>query len=178
MRRLVLLLAGCGLLVAGCGGARPQQAVGVSRGPVVHYLLCQNDLVQTVRLTAPGGRVLWQIDSAQGSTRTDYPVGKTPPGFTRVVPYRGLAAKTWVSGPDGREAMSFAPASLPASGVLRGDGAHLSAAGFQQAGSGYCGTNDYSSTYALAAALVALLAVLAWRFLRGRLRGTPTDPYR
>jgi hypothetical protein len=36
------------LLVAGCG-ARPQEAVGVSRGPVVHYLRCDGP-VKTVRL--------------------------------------------------------------------------------------------------------------------------------
>jgi hypothetical protein len=39
---LVLGLAGC--------GARPQQAVGVSRGPVVHYLLCEEAATKTVRL--------------------------------------------------------------------------------------------------------------------------------
>ena len=166
MRRLLPLTVASALLLAGCGGAGPEHAVGVSRGPVVHYLLCRGDLVQTVRLTAPGGRVLWEIDSAQGSSRTDYRVGATPVGFTQAVAFRGLAPTTWVSGADGRPTMSFTSASLPATGLLRGDGARMSVGAFQQAGAGYCGTNDYSSTYGLAAALAALLGVLAWRGLR------------
>jgi len=36
------------VLLAGCG-ARPQQAVGVSQGPVVHYLRCERP-VKTVRV--------------------------------------------------------------------------------------------------------------------------------
>jgi hypothetical protein len=42
-------LAALALLLAGCG-ARPQQAVGVSRGPVVHRLLCEGGPVATERV--------------------------------------------------------------------------------------------------------------------------------
>jgi hypothetical protein len=49
MRSSAVALIALALLLAGCG-ARPQQAVGVSRGPVVHYLLCEGGSSTTVRL--------------------------------------------------------------------------------------------------------------------------------
>jgi hypothetical protein len=52
---IVLVLAGC--------GARPQQAVGVSRGPVVHYLVCKGGPTRTVRLAK---RPPFTVDSPEG----------------------------------------------------------------------------------------------------------------
>jgi hypothetical protein len=53
---LVLLLAGC--------GARPQEAVGVSRGPTVHYLLCSDGTEKTVRM--PGRRPPFTVKDLDG----------------------------------------------------------------------------------------------------------------
>jgi hypothetical protein len=171
------LFASAGLLaivVAGCG-ARPQQAVGVSAGPTVHYLLCGSDRVTSVRLTTPPGRTLWRIDSSKGSTRTTYRAGSTPPGFRTVVPFRGLAPQVRVSGPTGKPVMQLS--RVPAGGILRADGVHVTAAEFAKSRSGYCtGVRQARGVaFALTFVLVVLALVFAGRWLRSR---RVRDPYR
>ena len=97
MRRSSLFASAALALRLAGGGARPQDAVGVSAGPTVHYLLCSGDRIHTVRLTTPAGRTLWRIDSASGSQQSTYRAGSTPAGFRTVVPFRGLV-------PDARKA--------------------------------------------------------------------------
>jgi hypothetical protein len=163
---LLLLLAGC--------GARPQLAVGVSSGPTIHYLLCAGERVTEVRLTAPGGRVLWELRGR--SRRTTYRVGVVPPGFRRVVRFRGLGRRaTVVSGPDGKPELAFT--TPPASGILRGDGVRVSAAAFAAGRSSYCSARrqDRAASLAIGFAFFALVFLFATRWLRGRRSG---DPFR
>ena len=100
-------LAALTLVLAGCG-AKPQQAVGVSAGPTIHYLLCDGDRVTAVRLTTPGGRVLWQRSFSPGTTQTTFRVPISP-----RLPVR-------VSGHDGEPAMQLV--AVPEAGIVRGDG--------------------------------------------------------
>lgn len=160
------------VVLAGCG-ARPQQAVGVSAGPTVHYLLCGGDRVTSVRLTTPSGRTLWRIDS-KGSARTTYRAGSTPPGFRTVVPFRGLAPQVRVSGPTGKPVMQLA--HVPASGILRADGARVTAAEFARSRSGYCtGVRQARGVaYALTFVFAVLALLFASRWLRAR---RSRDPY-
>jgi hypothetical protein len=166
--------AALALLAAGCG-ARPQQAVGVSAGPTVRYLLCAGQRVSSVRLTTPAGRTLWRIDSAHGSTQAAYRVGSRPAGFRTVVPFRGLAPQVRVSGPDGKPAMQLS--RVPASGILRGDGAHVTAAQFAAGRGSYCtGVRQARGVaWAFTFVVAVLVLVFAARWLRGR---RARDPYR
>jgi len=158
------------LVAAGCG-AKPQQAVGVSRGPVVHYLLCEGDTVRLVRLTTADGRVVWRRRFADGTTRTTFRVPvELPPGE----PIR-------VSDPDGQPAMQLTAASIPATGILRGDGRRVSAAEFEAARSGYCGAarKDRAAALAVGFVFLGLGLVFAHRWLRSRRSRDPFDrPYR
>jgi len=162
------------LVAAGCG-ARPQEGVGVSRGPVVHYLLCSGDRVHQVRLSTPQGRTLWEIHSQQGSTRTAYRVGETPPGFRQRVAFGGLARTTRVSGPDGKAAMQFS--AVPREGIARGDGEIVTATQFAARRSSYCGATRQGRAAALAIGFVflGLAALFAIRWVRAK---QARDPYR
>lgn len=169
-----LAAAAAALLLAGCG-ARPQLAVGVSRGPTVHYLLCAGDTVTDVELTRVDGRPLWAIRSARGSTRTRYRVGTVPPGFRQVVPFRGLAPTMRVSGPDGKPAMELSRA--PATGILRGDGTRVSAKRFAAGAPSYCHSRrqDRAASLAVGFALLVLALLFVHRWLRAR---RSKDPYK
>lgn len=172
--RLCIAIATALLLLAGCG-ARPQDAVGVSAGPTVHYLLCSGDRVRTVRLTTPSGRTLWRIDSAKGSTQTTYRVGSRPVGFRTVVPFRGLAPQVRVSGLDGKPAMQLS--RVPQRGILRGDGARVTAAQFAAGRGSYCtGVRQARGVaFAFTFVVAVLVLVFAGRWLRAR---RTRDPYR
>ncbi|HEY6015162.1 MAG TPA: hypothetical protein VIU16_00135 [Gaiellaceae bacterium] len=161
-------------LLGGCG-ARPQQAVAVSRGPTVHYLLCRGERVTAVRLTRADGRPLWEIRSARGSALATYRVGVVPPGFRQVVPFRGLAPTTRVSGPDGRPAMTLT--RPPRTGVLRGDGARLSDAAFAAGRSRYCDARrrDRAAALAVGFAFVVLALLFVQRWFRAK---RSKDPFR
>lgn len=161
-------------LLGGCG-ARPQLAVGVSGGPTVHYLLCRDQRVTDVKLTRADGRPLWEIRSARGSALTTFRAGEVPPGFREVVPFRGLAPVMRVSGPDGKPAMELT--RPPRTGILRGDGARVTAAGFAAGRSDYCGARRRDRAAALAVGFVFLVLALLFgqRWLRAR---RSKDPYR
>ncbi|MGZ4387783.1 MAG: hypothetical protein ACXVZL_00205 [Gaiellaceae bacterium] len=141
----------------------------------MHYLLCRGDRVTDVKLTRPDGRPLWEIRSARGSALTTYRVGGVPPGFRQVVPFRGLAPVTRVSGPDGKPALELS--RPPRTGVLRGDGARLTAAAFAAGRSGYCNARRRDRAAALAVGFAFL--VLALLFVQRRLRAKRSkDQYR
>jgi hypothetical protein len=158
---------GClALLAAGCG-ARPQQAAGVSSGPVVHYLLCHDDRVTAVTVTAPSGRVLWRRRFPGGTTRERVPLPRLEPPFR-------------VSGPDGGEPVLEVD-RVPAQGILRGDGRLVSAAEFEAGRDGYCGAarKDRAAALAVGFAFVCLAAVFTTRWLRAKQSRDPYDrPYR
>ena len=69
---------------------------------VVYYLACPGELVTLVELRDAGSggsatgaeRVLWQITSDQGPTRTEFQVGSVPPGFVERVAYSGRIEPT------------------------------------------------------------------------------------
>jgi hypothetical protein len=160
-----LRLAALGALalgLTGCG-AKPQQAVGVSAGPTIHYLLCDGDRVTAVRLTTPGGRVLWQRTFAPGTTRTTFRVPISP----------RLPAR--VSGPDGKPAMQLV--ALPTAGLVRGDGRRMTAARFESGRDGYCGAarQDRAAALAVGFAFLVLAAVFAGRWLCARRSRDPYD---
>jgi hypothetical protein len=63
LRRSSLCASGAALLVlAGCG-ARPQQAIGVSRGPTVHELVCD---ARRVVVRHPDARVPFTVRTLDG----------------------------------------------------------------------------------------------------------------
>ena len=157
-------------LVAGCG-SKPQQAVGVSNGPVVHYLLCEGDAVRHVRVTTATGRVVWQARFPDGTTRTAF---RVPVPLPAGEPIR-------VSDPDGQPAMELTTADIPPTGILRGDGRHVTAAEFAAGRSGYCGAarRDRAAALAVGFAFVVLGLVFAQRWLRAKRTRDPFDrPYR
>ena len=160
---IVAVLAGC--------GSKPQQAVGVSQGPVVHYLVCDGDSVRHVRLTTTDGRVLWQQRFPEGTTRDRFRVPVRLPA--------GDAIR--VSDPDGRPAMELTAASVPSTGILRGDGRRVSAAEFEAARGGYCGAarKDRAAALAVGFVFLGLGLVFAHRWLRAKRSRDPFDrPYR
>lgn len=159
MRR-VLLLAPLALLLAGCG-ARPQQAVGVSKGPTLHYLLCPGQKLEQVELTSASGKTLWQRKFANGTTRTAFRVPVRPGAI--------------VSGPDGGPAMHLQP--VPESGIRRGDGRIVSAAAFAAGRDSYCQSRrqDRAAAVAIGFAFVCLALLFVNRWLRSR---RSRDPYR
>lgn len=128
-----------------------------------------------MKLTRTDGRPLWEIRSARGSSLTTYRVGVVPPGFRQLVPFPGLAAGTRVSGPDGKPAMELT--RPPRTGILRGDGARVTAAQFAAGRKSYCDARRRDRAAALAVGFVFL--VLALLFVQRRLRaGRSKDPYR
>jgi hypothetical protein len=163
MRRAVAAAA-LPLLLAGCG-ARPQQAIGVSRGPTAHYLLCRDDRIDAVRLTSESGRVLWQRRFPGGSTRTAYRIPARPGAF--------------LSGPDGKPAMQLT--AIPSTGIIRGDGRRVTPAEFEEGNRHYCGAvrQDRAAAFAVGFALLVLAGLYATRWLRAKRSRDPYDrPYR
>lgn len=134
----------------------------MSAGPTVHYLLCKGETVERVRVTAPGGRVLWQRAFAGGTTLTRFHLPALAPPFV-------------VSGPDGRAAMQVD--AIPAAGVLRGDGRTMTAARFEAGRDGYCGAarQDRAASLAVGFAVLVLAAVFATRWLRAKRSRDPFD---
>jgi hypothetical protein len=142
---------------------------------VIHYLVCEGQKIETVRLSTPAGRTIWEIHSDKGSTETTYDVGKTPPGFTQVTPFRGLAPVTRVDGPDGDPAMSFS--DVPKSGILRGDGKLVTPAQFASGRGSYCGAvrQDRAAALAVGFVFLVLLGLFLVRWVRAK---QSRDPYR
>ena len=78
MRRALLAAAALPLLLAGCG-AQPQQAVGVSRGPTIHYLLCSDERVTELRRARRrAAKVLYKRDFADPSSQPTFRLPFTP----------------------------------------------------------------------------------------------------
>jgi hypothetical protein len=166
MRRALLAAAALPLLLAGCG-AQPQLAVGVSRGPTIHYLLCSDQRVTEVRVTRPGGKVLYKREFAQPSSQTTFRLPFTP------------RLPAWISGPDGKPAMQLT--AIPSTGIIRGDGRRVTPAEFEEGNRHYCGAvrQDRAAAFAVGFALLVLAGLYATRWLRAKRSRDPYDrPYR
>lgn len=150
------------LVVAGCG-SKPQQAVGVSAGPTIHYLICDGARVSVVRVTTPGGATVWEKTFPNGSTRSTFRIP-----FTPNLPVR-------ISDPSGEPAMSLT--RIPETGIVRGDGRAMTAARFEEGRNGYCGAarQDRAAAFAVGFVFLVLAAILASRWLRARRSRDPYD---
>lgn len=150
------------LLVAGCG-SKPQQAVGVSTGPTIHYLLCNGSRVSAVRVTTPDGATVWEKTFPKGSTQTAFRIP-----FTPNLPVQ-------ISDPSGEPAMELT--RIPETGIVRGDGRAMTAARFEEGRSGYCGAvrQDRAAALAIGFAFLVLAAIFASRWLRARRSRDPYD---
>ena len=102
-RRQLALFALCVALL-GVGGCDPgiltnYRQVGVMWGPShqVRILVghCPGERVLEVSLVNDDDRVLWEVDSKEGTQTYDFLVGTTPPGFQEAAP---LAADSLPAG--------------------------------------------------------------------------------
>ena len=127
----------------------------------MHYLLCGDDRIDSVRLTNDAGRVLWQRRFPGGTNRTTFRVPKL--------------AGAVVSGPDGKPAMRLA--GVPATGIRRGDGKLVSAAGFADGRDAYCkgAARQRAAAIAIGFVFLGLLALFLVRWVRAR---QTRDPYK
>jgi hypothetical protein len=165
MRRALLAAAAAlPLLLAGCG-AQPQLAVGVSRGPTIHYLLCSDQRVTELRVTTPGGKVLYKREFADPSSQ---PTFRLP--FTPRLP-------VWISGPDGKPAMQLT--AIPPSGIARGDGKVVTPAEFEEGNRDYCGAvrQDRAAAFAVGFAFLVLAGIFVTRWVRARRSRDPFDRF-
>jgi hypothetical protein len=153
---------GLTLLLAGCG-AKPQQAVGVSSGPTIHFLLCPDERVTEVRVTTPGGDVLYRRTFSPATTRTTFRLPSTP------------RLPAWVGGPDGKAVMKLT--HIPSSGIVRGDGKQVTPAGFEEGRDAYCGSvqQDRAAGFAVAFAFLVLAGLFMTRWLRAKRSRDPYD---
>jgi hypothetical protein len=126
----------------------------------VHYLLCEGQRLEVVRLTAGDGRVLWQKRFPQGTTRSVFHVPRL--------------AGAIVSGPDGDPAMRLEP--VPAQGIRRGDGERVTAAGFAGGRDSYCkgAARQRAAALAIGFVFLGLLALFLVRWVRAK---QTRDPY-
>jgi hypothetical protein len=158
--RFALLPLGLTLLLAGCG-AQPQQAIGVSSGPTIHFLLCPDERVTELRLTTPGGAVLYKRSFAP-TPQTTFRLPSTP------------RLPAWVGGPDGKPVMKLT--HIPSSGILRGDGVRVTPAEFEAGRDAYCGSvqQDRAAAYAVGFVFLVIAGLFMTRWLRAK---RSRDPY-
>jgi hypothetical protein len=121
------------LLLPSCGLLEQARRVGVSAGRgseiVVHYVLCQGEVVTRVTLFSLH-TVVWDITSRPGSRDGVFRAGSPPSGFVERIPFREVEASESLTarvearrgGITVTSSLGFDPVRLPTRSILTSGG--------------------------------------------------------